>query len=96
MLDQLIERGIEFAFDRAELSEASKPVLDVAVERLRGQEALSKVAILLTDGVNNAGQIAPLQAAELAAQHDGVAAAASWLYYEEEAQAEIESDASSP
>ncbi len=42
--------------------------LALAVERLRQNPARSKVAILLTDGVNNAGDIAPLQAAELAAQ----------------------------
>lgn len=43
--------------------------LALAVERLRRQETASKVVILLTDGVNNAGDIEPLQAAELAAQH---------------------------
>lgn len=43
--------------------------LALAVERLRRQETVSKVVILLTDGVNNAGDIEPLQAAELAADH---------------------------
>jgi Ca-activated chloride channel family protein len=43
--------------------------LALAVERLRRQDTKSKVAILLTDGVNNAGDIDPLQAADLAAQH---------------------------
>jgi Ca-activated chloride channel family protein len=43
--------------------------LALAVERLRRQESASKVAILLTDGVNNAGDIDPVQAADLAAQH---------------------------
>jgi Ca-activated chloride channel family protein len=43
--------------------------LALAVERLRTHSAASKVAILLTDGVNNAGSIAPLQAADLAAAH---------------------------
>jgi len=43
--------------------------LALAVERLREHET-SKVVILLTDGVNNAGDIDPLQAADLAAQHD--------------------------
>ena len=42
--------------------------LALAVERLRHQEVLSKVIILLTDGVNNAGNITPLQAGELAEQ----------------------------
>lgn len=42
--------------------------LALAVERLRRQEAASKIVILLTDGVNNAGEIGPLEAADLAAQ----------------------------
>ncbi len=42
--------------------------LALAVERLRRQETASKVAILLTDGVNNAGDIEPREAAELAAR----------------------------
>jgi Ca-activated chloride channel family protein len=37
-----------------------------AVDRLKDSKAKSKVAILLTDGVNNAGEIDPLTAAELA------------------------------
>lgn len=37
-----------------------------AVNRIRDSEAKSKVIILLTDGVNNRGEIAPLTAAELA------------------------------
>ncbi len=37
-----------------------------AANRLRGSEAKSKVIILLTDGVNNAGRIDPLTAARLA------------------------------
>ena len=44
--------------------------LALAVERLRRHPAKSKVAILLTDGVNNAGAIQPMQAAELAAEHN--------------------------
>ena len=43
--------------------------LALAVERLRRNPATSKVVILLTDGVSNAGDIPPLQAAELAATH---------------------------
>jgi Ca-activated chloride channel family protein len=43
--------------------------LALAVERLRGLEVSSKVVLLLTDGVSNAGDIDPLQAADLAAQH---------------------------
>ena len=40
--------------------------LGTAVNRLRESSAKSKVVILLTDGVNNSGQIAPLTAAEIA------------------------------
>lgn len=40
--------------------------LALAVERLRRSPAKSKVAIVLTDGVNNAGAITPVQAADLA------------------------------
>jgi Ca-activated chloride channel family protein len=41
--------------------------LATAVNRLRESDARSKVVILLTDGDNNAGQIAPLEAARAAA-----------------------------
>ena len=37
-----------------------------AVNRLKESEAISKVIILLTDGVNNSGSIAPLTAGEIA------------------------------
>lgn len=40
--------------------------LATAINRLRENEAKSKVIILLTDGVNNAGEIAPQTAAEIA------------------------------
>jgi Ca-activated chloride channel family protein len=40
--------------------------LATSVNRLRESDATSKVVILLTDGVNNRGQIAPLTAAEIA------------------------------
>ena len=43
--------------------------LATAVNRLRESSAKSKVIILLTDGVNNAGQVAPLSAAEIAADY---------------------------
>ena len=41
--------------------------LATAINRLRESEAKSKVVILLTDGVNNRGEIAPLMAADIAA-----------------------------
>jgi Ca-activated chloride channel family protein len=40
--------------------------LSSAVNRLKDSKSKSKVVILLTDGVNNAGSIAPLTAAEIA------------------------------
>jgi Ca-activated chloride channel family protein len=40
--------------------------LATAVARLKDSDAKSKVVILLTDGVNNRGEIAPLMAAEIA------------------------------
>ena len=61
---------IEIASTREEDGTAIGEGLALAVERLRGQEVASKVAILLTDGVNNAGVIDPLHAADLAAEYD--------------------------
>ena len=40
--------------------------LATAINRLRESDAKSKVVILLTDGVNNSGQIAPVTAADIA------------------------------
>lgn len=40
--------------------------LATAVERLRNSKAKSKIIILLTDGVNNAGLIDPITALEIA------------------------------
>ena len=42
--------------------------LATAVNRIKDSDAVSKTIILLTDGVNNAGALDPLQAAELARQ----------------------------
>lgn len=42
--------------------------LALAVERLRRQDTKSKIAILLTDGVHNAGDVEPHEAAALAAK----------------------------
>ena len=44
--------------------------LGLGVERLRRSRAKSRVAILLTDGVENAGVISAIKAAELAAEND--------------------------
>src|SRR6056297_1124017 len=40
--------------------------LATAVARLKESDAISRVVILLTDGENNSGEIAPLTAAEIA------------------------------
>ncbi|MEK6237160.1 MAG: VWA domain-containing protein, partial [Planctomycetales bacterium] len=55
--------------DREENRTALGDALALAVERLRRNRSKSKVVLLLTDGVNNAGAIAPEQAAGLAASH---------------------------
>lgn len=44
--------------------------LATAVARLKDSDAKSKVVILLTDGVNNCGEIAPITAAEIARTYD--------------------------
>lgn len=61
---------LEIVTDRAEDGTAVGEGLALAVERLRRHEAKSKVVILLSDGVSNAGEISPTQAAELAAAHN--------------------------
>lgn len=61
-----IARDLEIVTDRAEDGTAIGDGLGMAVERLRGAKTESKVVILLTDGVNNAGVEAPLSAADLA------------------------------
>jgi Ca-activated chloride channel family protein len=62
-----IAADLEVAHLRTEAATAIGEGLALAVERLRAHPAQSKVIVLLTDGVNNAGEIEPLQAAELAA-----------------------------
>lgn len=55
--------------ERSEDGTAIGEGLALGVARLRRHPASSKVAILLSDGVNNAGEIGPMQAADLAAAH---------------------------
>lgn len=59
-------RGLAIVTDPGEDGTAVGEGLALAVERLREAPVSSKVAILLTDGVSNAGEIAPTAAAELA------------------------------
>jgi Ca-activated chloride channel family protein len=65
-----ILEDLEIVTDRNEDGTAVGEGLALAVERLRRHEANSKVVILLSDGVNNAGEISPTQAAELAAAYN--------------------------
>jgi Ca-activated chloride channel family protein len=58
---------LEIVNERDEDGTALGDGLALAVERLRQSAAKSKVAILLTDGMNNTGAVEPGQAAELAA-----------------------------
>ena len=60
---------VEIVTEQSEDGTAIGEGLALAVERLRGIEVSSKVVLLLTDGVSNVGDIDPLQAADLAAQH---------------------------
>ncbi|MBT8495499.1 MAG: VWA domain-containing protein [Deltaproteobacteria bacterium] len=61
-----IADALEIVRDRAEDGTAIGDGLGLAVERLRRSEAKSRIAILLTDGVNNRGEESPQGAAQLA------------------------------
>lgn len=61
----------EITFDnRMEQGTAIGTGLSTAVNRLKESKALSKIIILMTDGVNNAGAIDPRIAAELASEYN--------------------------
>ena len=62
MLDE-----VEVAQEQSEASTAIGEGLALAVARLKDPDTQSKVVVLLSDGVNNAGTIEPAQAAALAA-----------------------------
>ena len=62
-----VAKGLAIVTRQDEDGTALGDGLGLALERLRESPARSKVAILLTDGVSNRGETAPLQAAELAA-----------------------------
>jgi Ca-activated chloride channel family protein len=61
-----VANTVELVEDLNEDGTAIGDGLGLAVERLRESKAKSRVAILLTDGVNNAGEETPMGAAELA------------------------------
>ncbi len=60
----LIEAPVGIAGGKTAIGDA----IGLAVKRLRQRPAGDKVLILLTDGANNVGEVAPVKAAELAAQ----------------------------
>lgn len=66
-----VARGLRIVTERSEDGTAIGDGLALAVERLRAARSRSKVLILLTDGVNNAGDLDPVAAAK-AAQEAGV------------------------
>ena len=59
-------RDLQIVTEQGEDGTAVGDGLALAVERLREAPVASRVAIVLTDGVSNAGEIAPTAAAELA------------------------------
>ena len=61
-----IARNLEIVSIQSEDGTAIGDGLGLAVERLRESQAQSRIAVLLTDGVHNAGVEAPAAAAELA------------------------------
>lgn len=64
-----ISKDLEIVTDRSEDGTAIGDGLGMAVERLRQAKTESKVAILLTDGVNNTGFMSPMEAAVLAREY---------------------------
>ncbi|MEC7983911.1 MAG: VWA domain-containing protein [Myxococcota bacterium] len=61
-----VARTLQIVEDRSEDGTAIGDALALAVGRIKESPARSKIAILLTDGVNNKGEETPLAAAELA------------------------------
>jgi Ca-activated chloride channel homolog len=63
VLTLLNESAIGLAGDNTAIGDA----IGLAIKRLKNQPDNSRVLVLLTDGANTAGEVAPLKAAELAA-----------------------------
>lgn len=61
-----ISDDLDFVSDRNEDGTALGDGLALALERLRENPAQSKVVILLTDGAQNAGEMSPVQGAQVA------------------------------
>lgn len=62
----LVEAPVGIAGGKTAIGDA----IGLAVKRLRQRPEGERVLILLTDGANNVGEVAPVKAAELAAQDD--------------------------
>lgn len=62
----IIAEDLAIVTEREEDGTALGDGLGLALERLRRSKATSRVVILLTDGVQNAGDLTPLQAAQVA------------------------------
>ncbi len=69
--DQLLRLLEEVRIGMIEDGTAIGLALASSVNRLKDSDATTKVAVLLTDGINNAGDIEPLAAAQLA-KHFGI------------------------
>lgn len=63
VLDQLADTVVGLAGQETAIGDA----IGLAVRRLRSQESGQRVLVLLTDGVNTAGSLDPLKAAQIAA-----------------------------
>lgn len=67
---KIIQKAItELNFEEIEQGTAIGMGLATAVNRLKESPAKSRIIILMTDGVNNAGAVKPITAASLAAQY---------------------------
>jgi len=70
----ILERELDLAeideVDPRKRGTAIGSAVGLAVSRLRKSEAKSKIIILLTDGLNNAGELGPITAAQLAKEYD--------------------------
>jgi Ca-activated chloride channel family protein len=69
VLEREVERAGVNEQDEKRQSTAIGSAIGLAVSRLRKSEAKSKVIVLLTDGLNNAGELGPMTAARLAKEY---------------------------
>jgi Ca-activated chloride channel family protein len=69
-LNYLHEKIDELGFGLLDDGTAIGTAISTALNRLAGSKAKSKVIILLTDGMNNRGEVLPLDAAQIAAKRN--------------------------